>query len=99
MSGCRPSASPTVSPGPVTTLRTPSGIPASAPSSAIRSRLSDVVEAGLMTIVLPVASAGPELPGRHLGRVVPRDDAPPTTPTGSRVIVATAPSGDGATWP
>ena len=59
MSGCRPSASPTTSPGPVTTLRTPSGIPASAPSSAIRSRLSEVVEAGLMTTVLPVASAGP----------------------------------------
>ena len=27
-----------------------------------------------MTTVLPVASAGPELPGRHLGRVVPGDD-------------------------
>ena len=34
-------------------------MPASAPSSAIRSRLSDVVDAGLMTTVLPVASAGP----------------------------------------
>ena len=74
MSGWRPSASPTVSPGPVTTLSTPSGIPASAPSSAIRSRLSDVVEAGLITTVFPVASAGPELPGGHLRRVVPGDD-------------------------
>ena len=43
----------------MTTLSTPSGIPASAPSSAIRSRLSEVVDAGLITIVLPVASAGP----------------------------------------
>ena len=58
-SGCRPIAAPTESPGPVTTLRTPSGMPASAPSSASRSKLSDVVDAGLMTTLLPVASAGP----------------------------------------
>ncbi len=59
MSGWRPIASPTVSPGPVTTLTTPSGRPAWLPSSTIRRRLSDVVDAGLMTTVLPVASAGP----------------------------------------
>ena len=59
MSGWRPIASPTVPPGPVTTLRTPSGRPASLPSSPIRSRLSDVVEAGLITTVFPVARAGP----------------------------------------
>ena len=59
MSGWRPIASPTVSPGPVTTFSTPSGMPASAPSSAIRSSDSDVVDAGLITTLLPVASAGP----------------------------------------
>jgi hypothetical protein len=59
MSSWRPIASPTDPPGPVTTFRTPSGMPASVASSAIRSSESAVYEAGLMTIVLPVASAGP----------------------------------------
>ena len=73
-------------------------MPASAASSARRSRLSDVVEAGLMTTVLPGRQRRAELPGRHLGREVPRQTAP-TTPTGSRMIVATVPRAAGATWP
>ena len=46
-------------PGPVTTLRTPSGRPASAASSASRSAVSGDWLAGLSTTELPVASAAP----------------------------------------
>ena len=50
------------------------GKPASAISSPSRSAVSGVCSAGLSTTVLPVASAGPELPGRHQQREVPGDD-------------------------
>ena len=74
MSGWRPIASPTVSPGPVTTLRTPSGMPGLGaqlrdPEQAERRRrrrLDDDRVAG--------GERRAELPGGHLGRVVPRDD-------------------------
>ena len=52
-------AAPTTSPRPVTTLRTPAGIPASSASSARRIVVSGVAVAGLRTIEFPAASAGP----------------------------------------
>ena len=54
----RPSAWPASSPNPGTTLRTPSGTPASAASSASASALSGDCSAGLSTTELPAASAG-----------------------------------------
>ena len=45
-------------PRPVTTLRTPSGTPASLNSLATCSVASGVVAAGLATTVFPLASAG-----------------------------------------
>jgi hypothetical protein len=57
-SGWSTSACPAGSPWPQTTLRTPAGRN-SAASSARRSAVIGVVSAGLSTIVLPVASAGP----------------------------------------
>src|SRR5882724_5309670 len=46
---------------PVTTLKTPLGIPARSPSSAIASAEYGVMVAGLSTMVQPAASAGPDL--------------------------------------
>ena len=57
--GCVTSASPIAEPRPVTTFSTPAGSPASWKSSATLSVASGVDEAGLTTIVLPAASAGP----------------------------------------
>ena len=57
--GCRASAAPMTAPGPGTTLRTPSGRPASAASSARRRAVSGDCEAGLSTTELPVARAAP----------------------------------------
>ena len=57
-SGWLISASPTVRPGPVSTLMTPAGIPAATASSATISEVSGVISAGLSTIVLPAATAG-----------------------------------------
>ena len=56
---CAASAAPTTSPRPVTTLKTPSGTPASLASSARRTVVSGVADAGLSTTELPAASAGP----------------------------------------
>ena len=83
-SGCLTSASPTTEPGPVTTLKTPLGRPASCSSSAIRSVVSGVVSAGLATIVLPATSAGASLfassvVGKFHGTIAP------TTPSGRLV--------------
>ena len=61
-------------PGPVTTLRTPSGSPASAASSARRRALSGDWLAGLSTTELPVGERRAELPGRDDQRVVPGHD-------------------------
>ena len=49
-------------------------MPASAPSSAIRSRLSEVGRRGLDHDRVAGRERGAQLPRRHLGRVVPRDD-------------------------
>ena len=51
-------ASPTLRPGPVSTLITPAGIPAASASSATMSEVSGVISAGLRTIVFPAATAG-----------------------------------------
>ena len=56
--GSRTIAMPTLPPGPVTTLKTPSGNPASWVSSANLSAVSGVRDAGLSTTVLPAARAG-----------------------------------------
>ena len=80
-SGWSTSAAP-VSPSPVTTLSTPSGMPASSASSPRRSAVSGVCSAGLSTIVLPAASAGASFQaaissGKFQGMICPH------TPTGS----------------
>ena len=66
---------------PVTTWKTPAGMPARSASSASASAESGVCSAGLQTIVLPAASAGAAL------RVIIADGKfqgvmPPHTPTG-----------------
>jgi len=83
--GSRTSAMPTLPPGPVTTLNTPSGTPASWQISAKRSAVSGVWDAGLITIVLPAASAGAifqdeSRKGKFQGTMAP------TTPTGWRSV-------------
>ena len=82
MRGCEVSAAPQTAPLPVTTLNTPSGIPASLASSATRNRVSGVVSDGLITMEQPAASAGitfhmPIISGKFHGTI------PATTPTGS----------------
>ncbi len=83
-SGCATSASP-VAPSPVITLMTPSGMPASATSSARRSAVSGVCSAGLRTMVQPVASTGASFQtaissGKFQGMICAQ------TPTGSRRV-------------
>ncbi len=51
-------ASPTLRPGPVSTLITPAGMPAASASSATIREVSGVISAGLRTMVLPAATAG-----------------------------------------
>ena len=57
MSGCSVSRAPT-SPAPWTTLKTPSGRPASLRISASFMAVSGVTSLGLKTTALPAASAG-----------------------------------------
>src|SRR6187455_1948330 len=57
-SGCSTSGAPTSGPKPVTTLTTPGGKPACSTSRMNSSTLADVNSDGLMTTVLPAASAG-----------------------------------------
>ena len=83
--GSRTSAMPTLAPGPVTTLKTPSGSPASWQRSANRRAVSGVCDAGLMITVLPAASAGAifhdeRRNGKFHGTIAP------TTPTGWRSV-------------
>ncbi len=64
-------------------LTTPSGMPDSAISSAMRSEVSGVISAGFMTTQFPAASAGPSfqlvnISGKFHGTTAP------TTPSGSR---------------
>ena len=90
-SGCSTSRRPTTLPGPATTFTTPSGRPASSASSARRSAVSGVSSAGFSTTVFPQASAGPSfheamLSGKFHGTISP------TTPSGSRKVMATPPA-------
>src|SRR5437763_15462858 len=57
-SGLEASSSPTDAPPPVITLTTPLGSSVSSSSSASRSAVNGVLDAGLSTMLLPIASAG-----------------------------------------
>ena len=73
---------PMVEPSPGTTWKTPSGIPASRPSSPRRIAVSGVSVAGLRTTALPAASAGPRpQPAMGIGKF--QGTMMPTTPRGS----------------
>ena len=90
-SGCSASRVPITEPLPVTTWSTPSGRPASSASSARRTAVSGVISAGLTTMVLPVASAGPTFhevmaTGKFQGMIAP------TTPSGSWKVMSTPPA-------
>ena len=91
-------ASPTTDPGPVTTVKTPSGMPASSASSASRSAVIGVCSAGLSTTVFPIASAGADFHdvmaiGKFHGTMIPQ------TPTGSRNVISTPGAAPGMVWP
>ena len=73
-SGWVTNRSPTTEPLPGSTVKTPSGMPASRASSPSRIAVSGVSSAGLRTTVLPAASAGREAPARDGHREVPRHD-------------------------
>ena len=95
---CRASASPASWPKPGSTLNTPSGMPASATSSARRSTLSGDFSEGLSSTELPVASAGASFQaaissGKFHGTIAA------TTPSGSRVTSPSSSSPVGATSP
>ena len=55
----RARACPASAPNPGTTLKTPSGNPASTASSAMRNADRDEFSAGFTTMLFPIASAGP----------------------------------------
>ena len=82
-SGCEASSSPTVAPPPVIMFTTPLGRSVSSSSSARRSAVSGVFDAGLSTTLLPIASAGASFhtaitSGKFHGMI------PAQTPIGSR---------------
>ena len=60
-SGCADMAAPTVSPVPLTRLKTPGGTPASCSTCAKRSALNGESSLGFSTMVHPAASAGATL--------------------------------------
>ena len=74
MSGCSSSAS-TATLSPWTTLKTPSGTPASFSSSAVKTDADGSFSDGLSTNVLPHASAGAHIHIGHHRREVERRDA------------------------
>ena len=76
---------------PTTTLKTPSGTPASTTIFSSSTAVSGVSSAGLSTIVLPAASAGPTFQeaiasGKFQGVIRP------ITPSGSRNVKSTPPA-------
>src|ERR1700749_4480834 len=82
---CVTSVSPTVEPGPNTTLSTPLGSPAVAKISAIIFAVHGVIDAGLSTTVFPVTNAGPNFhTGIATGKVHGATSA--TTPSASRCV-------------
>ena len=89
-SGCSTMRSPTTRPLPTTTLKTPSGTPAATTIFSSSTAVSGVSSAGLSTIVLPAASAGPTFheaiaSGKFQGVIRP------ITPSGSRNVKSTPP--------
>src|SRR5258708_32575194 len=87
--GWSTSALPTTEPRPGTTFSAPGGRPHSFAYSANFSSESDVFDAGLITPVLPHASAGAifqtaTISGKFQGAIAP------TTPTGSRNVQVNA---------
>src|SRR5947209_5162511 len=83
MSGCSSTAS-TATLSPMTTLKTPSGTPASFKSSAVQSDAEGSFSDGFSTNVLPVASAGAHI---HMGTMAGKLNGvmPATTPSGWRI--------------
>src|SRR3954470_11985262 len=80
------SASPVGSPGPVTTLTTPSGTPASSSSRTSRSTQNVAYSDGFSTIVQPVARAGANFCA-HSSSGAFHGMMAPTTPIGSRTVI------------
>jgi len=87
MSWCSTSAAPASGPKPATTLKTPSGKPASLVRAANSSDEAEVNSEGLTTTEQPAASAG-----AHFQAMNSRGEfhavRAPTTPTGSCVVKA-----------
>ena len=83
--GCSTRAAPISEPKPVTVLITPSGKPASLTSSIRASVEQDVNSDGLMTMVLPAASAGASFQVRS-SRGEFHGVIATTTPSGSRLV-------------
>jgi hypothetical protein len=98
MPGCAAIDAPTVPPGPVTTLSTPAGTPASSASSPSRIAVRGVYEAGFRIAALPAASAGATFQaamssGKFHGTISP------TTPIGSRSVRSMPGFETGIVWP
>ena len=74
VSGCSTSGMPTSLPKPVTTLTTPAGKPACSTSLTNSSVDAEVNSEGLITTVLPAASAGASFQAVSMQRRVPRRD-------------------------
>src|SRR6187551_1436059 len=81
--GCSSSAS-TATLSPWTTLKTPSGTPASFSSSAVQSEADGSFSDGFSTNVFPQASAGAHI---HMGTIAGKLNGviPATTPSGWRI--------------
>ena len=83
MSGCSSTAS-TATLSPWTTLKTPSGSPASFSSSAVHTDADGSFSDGFSTNVLPHAIAGAHI---HMGTIAGKLNGvmPATTPSGCRI--------------
>ena len=89
--GCSTSRQPASVPVPTTTFSTPSGMPASSASSAMRIVVSGVISAGFSTAVLPAARAGPIFHDAiSIGKF--HGVMRPTTPSGSWKVMFTPPA-------
>src|SRR5260221_12997297 len=89
MSGCSSTASTAIL-SPWTTLKTPSGTPASFNSSAVQIDADGSFSDGLRTKVLPQASAGAHI---HMGTMTGKLNGviPATTPSGGRIEETSGP--------
>ena len=86
---CRPNGSPTASPVPGNTWNTPRGTPASQASSATRNAVNEVCSAGFTITEFPAANAGAIFQA-NINKGKFQGNTAPTTPIGSRTIMATA---------